>query len=85
VIIDANRRWSNAVDSHLWLYVMRYEAENANQTPQIANEWTPIEIFSACKVMPITRMLIHLDALRMLLIVIYKGLQKALSGQVVRD
>ena len=47
MLIHAHRRWSKAIDAHLWPYALRYAADIYNNTPTMARHGkAPIEIFS---------------------------------------
>ncbi|KAL7575493.1 hypothetical protein ACA910_020079 [Epithemia clementina (nom. ined.)] len=51
MLIHANRRWSEAIDAHLWPYAIRYASDILNEAPMKRNaNVTPMELFSASKV-----------------------------------
>ena len=51
MLIHANRRWPDAVDTHLWPYALRYASDMINVTPMRRNQdRTPSELFTGSKV-----------------------------------
>ena len=52
MLLHANARWPEAVNSHLWPYAMRLACEAYNEAPTKALKRSPVEIFTKTAVMP---------------------------------
>jgi hypothetical protein len=49
MLIQANQRWPQAIDTHLWPYALCMANETLNSTPDIMRNIIPIETFSGVK------------------------------------
>jgi hypothetical protein len=54
-LLHAHRNWPNAVNKHLWPYVIRYENKGINRLPFRGNDLTPLEMFRGVKDIPNVR------------------------------
>ena len=52
MLIHANARWPEAVNTYLWPYALRLVCEAFNESPTKKMGWTPVEIFTQSSVMP---------------------------------
>ena len=52
MLIHANARWPEAVNTYLWPYALRLACEAFNESPTKKMGWTPVEIFTQSSVMP---------------------------------
>ena len=52
MLLHAQRRWSDAINAHLWSYAMRMANDIHNNSPLRDKKTSPIELFSASNILP---------------------------------